>query len=178
MSSFSGKPKELPSRNRLKFQEQTCWAGIMGMSLGYLVALVWILAHGFVSQNTHLQLIVAAGFLVAVGKPLVDKIFVSLIVPLAVKSAARRGIPLDDVDLARSLPLPQVVLLVSGVSISVAIFLTKLGFADYEILWSCSVAGIITGMLRNWSDKEQNLRARENTWESESVKGHMALIPA
>ena len=165
MLIFKRKTNGQVSKNLLQFQERSYLAGIMGTFLGYLVGATWVLTHSFVGQHSVLNQFLAAGFLVAVGKPLVDKIFVSLLVPFVVNRAARRGVFLDGADLARTLPLPQVVLFVSGVSISVAIFLAKLGFSDYEILWSCSVAGLMTGMLRNWSDREENVRARQNTWD-------------
>ena len=160
MHILKKKSQKLVSRDRMKFQEQTYWAGIVGMSQGYLVALVWVFAHGFVAENPILHVLFGAGVLVALGKLLVEKIYVCKVVPLAVRRSLQRGIVLDEVDLSKNSTLTDVILLASGVAIGVAIPLSKLGLSDFAILWACASVGLVTGFLRHWCDKEKNLQAR------------------
>ena len=160
MPIFKGKPEEPVRRSRLQFQEQTYWAGVMGMCLGYLVGLAWMLVNGFVIEFHWLQKIIGTGVLTIVGKMLLDMLFVSQFVPFAVRKAAKRCIFLDEADLARHLPLPQIVFTVSGAAMVVAILLAELGWSEYEILWACGATGLLMGALRHRSDREQLVRAR------------------
>lgn len=160
MHIFKKNSQEPVSKERMKFQEQSCWAGIVGMSQGYLVALVWVFAHGYVAEHPILHLLLGAGLLVALGKLLVEKTYTCRIAPLVGRRARQRGIVLDEVELAKDSTLTDVIFLASSIAVSVAISLTKLGLGDFTILWACATVGLVTGFLRHWCDKEKNLQAR------------------
>ncbi len=160
MPIFRRKAKNPIPKNRLRFQEQTCWAGIIGMSLGFMVGAVWIFTHAFVDQNPLLHQVLSAGILIAIIKLVMDKVYGSWLVPFAVRRAKKRGICLNEADVAR-LPMVKILCLVSGVSMTVAILSAQVGWSDYWILWACMTAGLIVGTLRHWSDPEQNLLAQQ-----------------
>lgn len=160
MPIFSRKPRSSVTQNRLRFQEQTCWAGVIGMSLGFMVGAVWIFTHVFVDQNLLLRSVLGAGILTAGGKLLMDKVYISWLVPFAVRRAQKRGISLNEGDVAR-LPMVKILCLVAGASTAVAILAAQWGWGDYWILWACMTVGLIMGTLGHWSDTEQHLRARQ-----------------
>lgn len=73
MAVFKRKSKGAESSNSLQFRERNCWAGVMGMCLGYMAWAAWVLTDSFVSQYPILNQVVAAGFLIVVAKLLMEK---------------------------------------------------------------------------------------------------------
>ena len=160
MPIFRRNPRNPVTQNRLRFQEQTYWAGVMGMFLGFMVGAVWIVTHSFVDQYPLLHSLLGAGILTAVGKLLMDTVYIFWLAPFAVRRAEERGICLDEADVVR-LPLVKILCLVAGASMAVAAFSSQAGWGDHWILWACMTAGLIVGTLGHLSDTEQRLRARQ-----------------
>ena len=110
------------SKNQLVLEERIYLAGIMGCSLGVLTGLWSILILDVYGDMTLLSKASVSAVILFLVKALLDKAYICLFVPRAVKRAALSGITRTEEELVLNTPLSEIiwpsVILSAGVAVT------------------------------------------------------------
>lgn len=151
--------KSRKSTNQLIFEERIYLLGIMGCFLGILTGLWAILVNDIGSDMTLLSKSAFSAVAVFIFKALLDKVYVRVFVPFAVKRAARLGVTRTKEELVLSTPLPEIIWPSIILSAGIAFAVIELDFSNGVVVWISACTGLVIGLLRQWSDKWHNLQA-------------------
>ena len=155
--SNKGNPK---SANQLIFEERIYLAVVIGCFLGALTGLWSIAIHEVGGDLTLLSKASVSAVILFLVKALLDKAYVCLFVPFAVKRAARSGIARTEEDLVMHTPLPEIVWPIVILSSGIAFTAMEFDLGHPGVVCISAWTGLFIGLARQWSDKWQNLQAR------------------
>ena len=151
---------DLKSTKQLILEERIYLAGFMGCSLGVLTGLWSVMVHDVYGDITLLSKASVSAVIFFLVKAFLDKAYICLFVPHAVKRAARSGITRTEEELVLNTPLPEIIWPSVILSMGIAFTAMEFDHGHLVVVWISASTGLVTGLVRQWSDKWQNLQAR------------------